>query len=410
MLSREALKSYFVLPLRMKLKEKVLFEGSRVPVQVDQFITTTRFFDWPPFVPPANRIIKNLYLGPMPIDPDVVINAVQKTEGKEEVDAPLKLVMTVTLQSEQAGYNAILPSQWKQLGIKHVSLPIPDRTLDVNDDLLIAAIQMIRTYAEKNSVFIHCKQGIGRSASLCVIYYCFYVLMRKKDFNGDFKMAVTEAEQFVKQQRPQVDLLPVQRERAALIVKKMYELEQQSKCLFKKSKRGSSIQSQDFFSSKPQSEDELKAEKIRKYLYSDELLNAMIHFTFFTELSIHSYLGSMDLFNAIQNFMRAIYEAKNANWYLDLVGRKKLTMKIIKNADSYYPTFYGSSSTDDNEIRERILKQLVDEIHEHMKAKFNCTPSDILQAVEFSKVTLLDDQYGNTVTNLHEQYEVARYK
>ena len=77
----------------------------------------------------------------------------------------------------------------------YIWLPVPDKTAPTLDQLRVGTAAVNEMVGVGNKVYVHCKNGHGRSPTMVAAY-----LIRYKG------MTVEEAVQFIRQQRPEIHL------------------------------------------------------------------------------------------------------------------------------------------------------------------------------------------------------------
>lgn len=120
-------------------------------------------FDW------YNVVDDNLILGAIPI---------QEIHADELQRMNLSLVVSVVepfeLEAVTLGGRPITGEFWKKIGVDHRILPSPD-FLPPHIDVLADGAKLLDEYLrEGKRVYVHCKSGRGRSASVIMAYFCRY--------------------------------------------------------------------------------------------------------------------------------------------------------------------------------------------------------------------------------------------
>lgn len=148
-----------------------------------------------------NKIIDGLYLGALPIKTEFNGHGghheklIQQCKNSER---PLGLVVSVVQKFEIKGYylplTPVSPEDWEHNKIRHLQVQVKDFTAEVTLDEIEKAMWEIHLTRQKGlSVYVHCKAGVARSWMFVMCYLSTYC-----------GFSIEQAEQLVKQQRPQV--------------------------------------------------------------------------------------------------------------------------------------------------------------------------------------------------------------
>ncbi len=108
----------------------------------------------------------NVILGAMPMqDQDI------ETFKKLHINAVVSVVQPWELTSTTMFGVPISSDQWKRVGIKHYILSSPD-FIPPGFDVLDEGARLIDQHVANNErVYVHCKSGVGRSASVVLAYF-----------------------------------------------------------------------------------------------------------------------------------------------------------------------------------------------------------------------------------------------
>lgn len=185
----------------------------------------------------VDNIIPGLFLGVIPVESSTcgsgctnshqrIVNLIRNTPGS----GPLDLVVSaVTYEETQGkgffGFNITKPSTWfEDADINQTLVPINDRParIDMDDDRIIGVTNEIKQCIDNGkSVFVHCKAGRERSATICAIYLTLY--------GGEYDIYTLEqAIEFLKMKRIQVDLTDPLIHKARLVLKRAKEIDAKS--------------------------------------------------------------------------------------------------------------------------------------------------------------------------------------
>ncbi|XP_033117310.1 phosphatidylglycerophosphatase and protein-tyrosine phosphatase 1-like isoform X4 [Anneissia japonica] len=114
-------------------------------------VSSRRWFD---------RITENVILGALPFRSDA--QKLVKTEGVKGV---------ITMNEAYELHYAPTADEWKMLGVSQMHLPTVDFTEAPSMEFLESGVGFIEEHAERDeSVYVHCKAGRTRSATLVCCY------------------------------------------------------------------------------------------------------------------------------------------------------------------------------------------------------------------------------------------------
>lgn len=139
-----------------------------------------------------NPITSHLILGAMPLD-----HHLEALTGIEKVNS----VITILEPFETRLYfaTAIAANDWKSKGISSKWISSQD-CKSVPVEKLREGVEWIHQEIQQNKkVYVHCKHGIGRSASVIAAYLLRYGIGSKKFSSAN------EALNYIKQRRPQIN-------------------------------------------------------------------------------------------------------------------------------------------------------------------------------------------------------------
>eukprot|EP01039_Chlorochromonas_danica_P005029 gene5030-5521_t len=112
----------------------------------------------------------NLLLGAIPLKDD----RHDEQLSKLGVKLILSVVEPFEIETETLMGRPVLPSEWKALGIDHIVLSSQDFLPPSHDVLDRGAEVLDRYLANGHRVYVHCKSGRGRSASVIAAYLFKY--------------------------------------------------------------------------------------------------------------------------------------------------------------------------------------------------------------------------------------------
>jgi protein-tyrosine phosphatase len=114
----------------------------------------------------------DLYLGALPLEPHF-----EQLTKKLRIGAVLSINQDFELAAVTMVGRPVSPAEWKSMDITHLQLSSPD-WLPPSLELLDQGADFINTeLSEGKKVYVHCKSGVGRSASLVVAYFIKYKRM-----------------------------------------------------------------------------------------------------------------------------------------------------------------------------------------------------------------------------------------
>ena len=137
----------------------------------------------------------NLYLGALPL------NNLWHSEGISKLGVTHVLSMVEDFEMDEGWFNVPVKGQdWEKHGIVNKQIKAVD-FLPLKQEEIEEGVKYLHSHLEKGKiVYVHCKAGRGRSASIVIAY-----LMKYHGFSFDQAFA------FVKKQRPQINLNSGQR-------------------------------------------------------------------------------------------------------------------------------------------------------------------------------------------------------
>nr|CAG4648968.1 EOG090X0GSS [Polyphemus pediculus] len=134
------------------------------------------------------------------IDDHVILGALPlRSMSKELVDLEnVKAVVSLN-EDYELRYLTNQPIEWKELGVENIRFQVVDMFEAPSQEMLIEGVEFInKNIAKGGNVYVHCKAGRSRSATLVGCY-----LMKKHNWTPD------EAVSHLKSKRPHVLLHPM---------------------------------------------------------------------------------------------------------------------------------------------------------------------------------------------------------
>ena len=139
----------------------------------------------------CNEIMDGIVLGAMPLNN---FNHMDDIIKKHNIDVVLSILEDFELEDTFL-FSPIKPSQYEEHGIIHEHIISQDFT-SITQYNIEKGIDILKEHIKnKKRIYIHCKSGRGRSATIVVCY-----LMKHRDFSKD------EARAFTKAKRPQITI------------------------------------------------------------------------------------------------------------------------------------------------------------------------------------------------------------
>lgn len=158
-----------------------------------------------------NPIDQHIVLGAIPLGPEHAERLVEQ----EEISAVL--TMLEDFEVAKGLVEPISAQQWADKKIDHLQIQAKD-FIGVPVDQIQEGVAFLEKHINQGKkVYVHCKAGRGRSATIVVAY-----LLKKKyaGTNTEFKDAYKDIHDFVKRKRPQINLNPNQQQS----IERYYEL------------------------------------------------------------------------------------------------------------------------------------------------------------------------------------------
>ena len=174
------------------IPKTLLYEGAIIDGITKDYLTKIGVLNKPYY----NEILPGIYLGALPLKN---FNHDKTLIEKLKIKAVLTVIEDYELATETLFSSPVQKNDWTEQGVGVCHISIKDMTSLSIKDLHIAA-DFIKEH--KESIYIHCKAGMGRSVMCLMAYLMKYKYMTYKD-----------AERFVKCKRPATSLQIWQKER-----------------------------------------------------------------------------------------------------------------------------------------------------------------------------------------------------
>lgn len=163
----------------------------RFDIEMNSMEMFSKVYPW------YNEIIPGLYLGALPLEN---LDHQKQLLENEGIGAVVSLVEPWEFKHRSQIARPIQPSTWEKLGIDHLQISTKDWS-PVQSSRIDEAVEFIHQELQKGKrVYVHCKAGRGRSASVVICYLMKY-----------HHVSAREAIAKVKVARPQIQLGNVHR-------------------------------------------------------------------------------------------------------------------------------------------------------------------------------------------------------
>lgn len=326
-----------------------------------------RAFGWTSW----DQIIPHLHLGK--------VLTVAEALKLKEIIPNLGLVVTVLENFESSGqgfpFNLDIqsPSQWRDLNVEHHQLLVPDFTADMPVLEIITTLKKIHhtIHAEKD-VYVHCKAGRGRSATLIFLYLYFY---GSDDGQLQPRKTCDEIYTFLKSKRSQVELKERNFKKILEVVALVADHDIQT---FMEQEEHNTHHLDDFvLLPVKHSVDEIKS-LLDSYLVSIKAKQVICQLNSFKDLVSYAlqkqhYFLNSNRTKQVQQFLYSIYYAHNADWYSDLLNNKGPLQNLL-DARPYRGLFGSGEAVE----RKKIVDYLKLELTQHFASIIGCS-AEMLQ-------------------------------
>lgn len=333
----------------------------------------------------------------------------------------LKMVVSVVSDEELAKPKIISTEHWKNLGVKHLIIPIKDYTAGIDNSVILAALAQVKEVldGEENAVYTHCKAGRSRSVMFWLIYFALYgdeempafedidIEKFKQDpdsINSYLKKLddyIAKVHAYFKTLRPQVGLLPEQIEKAKSIIAQakleiaIQKLKTENSNLelvsdLKKKLQGLNNKTDKSASPVINRENhETLTKKILAYLGSNEFRNAIILFDSFREMrrlayaNMH-YTSHSVISKSIKDFLDEIFVAKDGSWLKQFQNSEGSLARFfhtevpqVANQINLFniwknPKLTQSEMQENKSLRESVCFEFISELKAHIAHHFDC--------------------------------------
>nr|CAG4642145.1 EOG090X0GSS [Eurycercus lamellatus] len=116
------------------------------------------------------------------VDDNVILGALPLRSMSQELVGQMKVKAVVSLNEDyELRYLTNQPQEWKELGVENIRFNVIDMFEAPSQEMLVEGVDFInRNISEGSVVYVHCKAGRSRSATLVSCY-----LMKKHKWTPD---------------------------------------------------------------------------------------------------------------------------------------------------------------------------------------------------------------------------------
>jgi atypical dual specificity phosphatase len=290
-----------------------------------------------------DEVLPRLFLGVIPTKEDAK-NIVSAING---LGQNLGLVVSVVEPWELK--NKQTPADW--MSIDHYLLPVRDYTADVTPSNVYEAIHEMRLcIEERKSVYLHCKAGRGRSATILACYIAAFECGPGKWLPAD--ATPEDIREFIQKRRRQISLH-----------KKNFDVIRDVK--------------QHLFFREAKSHVEIEAgssiiTNLDDFFASNSTKKAIKGLGAFKELVMYAEnkCGSKRA-KHISDFLVEISNAKDAQWYIDFVNGAGMIKDLLDAIPHCFFRYIGFSSIGKPEKRLNIYEELKAQLKEIVDKEFS---------------------------------------
>lgn len=340
----------------------------------------------------CDTINENIILGMIP----------ESTECKKIIDRtkaknlkPLGLIVSSVDYFELGGNTLFLnpiatPLDWKKEGLEQFILPILDKTADVPVECLILAMDKMRECVESNkSVFIHCKAGKSRSATVLALYLAVF---DTDCADNDPERALKKAVKKIESNRKQIGLDKEKISKALETIKAIQHIQTKSKTL----------------ENKEASKDDNILNALNKLHASPLIKFEISQIDSFKELAIYAAYHSPMIAGVTQRtehikaLFNRIYTSTDANW---LINYKELT-EPLENADPWIVWDSGPNNSfgigcveADEDKRKKMVTHFYNEVIAYFATKLNCEKTSLIKSLKKIKPSDFNGSFFPKISN-----------
>lgn len=293
-----------------------------------------------------DKIVDGLYLGQVPTtnpltDAQSIVDYVHYNDPKR----PLGLVISAIDYFELVNLwltEGVTPDTWKRHKVRHYHVRMTDHTGDSSLRVILQAVaEMRRTIALlKQSVYEHCKAGVGRSALLALVYLMIFGDERRLEPY----CSLEDAHAFLKKKRGQLNM----NEKQLRVVQEVVKLARR----------------EDFYNSYPSYfSAKQKPNTIDEYLASEQGKDDIRHLVSFKELALYAsknlkFYRKCLRSEHIRQLFSMIHTANDASWLRVILkeNNRDCPLQALLNAIPF-------NATDaDLNVRKRLVSEFKEEI------------------------------------------------
>lgn len=295
-----------------------------------------------------NAIIPHLYLGILPGKEDA--------KKLSKIIPNLKLVVSAVESFEFL--NEQQPLDWHNQKISHHQVPVKDHSIDISPEHICETIIKIRSAIDREEdVYVHCKAGKSRSATIILAYLYVYE-SGKQSVEG--KNDIYGLIEFMHSKRYQIKLS----EKHRVMVEKVREIHEELS--------SAETPSIDVNATLKESLDRLFSSNINK--------REIGNLTFIKQLRIYAedkHFGERA--NIIKDFLNEIDNAENCDWYIKFLANNGKLNALLEYKPAGSSTFLGTG----NPIqRMELLSGLKSDLQAYIASKMEINLDELKNLVD----------------------------
>lgn len=295
-----------------------------------------------------NEILPNLYLGIIPSKEEAI-------EIRKKI-RNLGLVVSAVESFEFVGRQTA--EDWDLANIAHHEVPIEDYTIDVDPENVFHAIMIIHDYLSRGlAVYVHCKAGKSRSATIVAAYILIHACGDNKPFPENTSME-------------EIRIYMLFRRRQLLINENHFAIARQTKEFYQQNHLIPTTYVKDDTLSPLANFNLFFASKLTKREISNLLS--------FKKIKHYAYVKNADArFRFIDDFLKTIAQAEDAKWYVDLLSDKS-KLHELKNLQPH-GKFLGSLGLGKPSERILLITSFMTEMEALVRKRLGYPQEELLQ-------------------------------
>lgn len=316
-----------------------------------------------------DEIIPHLFLGKLPTQ--------DESKFIKEKIPNLGLVVSVVEDFEMNGkvlsfnFGIQSPSDWQEMGVRHHQLLAKDYTADMTIEDTIKTLKLMHETIEKGeSVYIHCKAGRSRSATVVLLYCIFFGIKDFLEPQADIEDAsdanideavVDKIYQYIRSKRSQVDLHHYNFQKIQQVITADRKIKDYSERDLAVDLKQDSLQN-----------------KLDTYISSIECKESITQLNAFKQLKFYGIDKCISSVRRkhIQAFLDAIITADNSNWLFELFNNEGPLKYLLASRPHG-----GLLGTGKPNKRLEIVDSLKKELLAFFAAQLGCHKNDLLELI-----------------------------